>query len=179
MGMIGRGEGEPPSPAHPSFRPPSRNPEGWGWVPRIGGVRVAAVPGRVPGRDRLRRGVTLTSVLSRRGRGGDPALPLGSGLRRNDDWGAGEGPATPGSHPHLNPLPSRERRGPRPSTPPLGSGLRRNDEHKGRVPSCRRRPGRDRLRRGVTLTSVLSRRGRGGGAPHLNLPPKWGKRGSG
>ena len=88
--------------------PPSRPS---GYRPRIG-VRGRLFAGMTDGEPPLRGSVGD-------GEGPRPAAPLGSRLRGNDDWGAaptwdrqGLGGTPPrGSHPHLSPLPSRERRG--------------------------------------------------------------------
>ena len=75
---------------------------------------------------RERRGSTLTSILSRRGRGGGshPHLrPLPSMERRRESPSPQSSPVEgeEGEHPHLNPLPSRERRreSPSPQTSPV------------------------------------------------------------
>ena len=75
-----------------------------------------------------------------------------------------------GIHPHLNPLPSRERRG---ST--LTSILSRRGRGGGIHPHPNPLPSRER--RGSTLTSILSRRGRGGGAPSPLSSPVEGEEG--
>ena len=116
-------------------------------------------------------GVTLTSVLSRRGRGWgapSPRIKYGAGSQSSLDRQEGESPSPQsspvegedGEHPHLSPLPS-DRMGSHPHLSPLPSRERRGStltpyQVRGRLSVLSRPTGG-----GVTLTPTLSLRERG------------------